>query len=301
MSDATRLAVVVLALGLAACRTAPLPPAEDAEWSSAVTIVAAGDIADCTRASPADSGAARTAALVRPDDALVLTAGDNVYPDGAPTEFADCFEPTWGRFGARLRPSPGNHDYRTGAAAGYFGYFGERAGPGERGYYSFRLPGWHVISLNSNVDATAGSEQHRWLLDELRTAADVPCTLAVWHHPVFSSGPHGNDPRMRDALAALHAAGAEIVLAGHDHVYERLAPHDADGRPDPERGIRSFTVGTGGARLYRFKAPHPLSMARDASSHGVLRLALGEGRYRWEFVPVGDGPPRDRGEAACRR
>lgn len=288
-------------LALAACSAPPPAPPAVADWRGAVTVVAAGDIADCTDVIAAASGAATTARLVRPDDALVLTIGDNTYPDGAPAEFADCFEPTWGRFGKRLRPSPGNHDYRTPDAAGYFAYFGDRAGPGGRGYYSFDLGGWHVISLNSNVDAAAGSEQHRWLVQDL-AASHAPCTLAVWHHPVFSSGPHGNDPRMRDALAALHAAGVEIVLVGHDHVYERLTPHDADGAPDPLRGIRSFTAGTGGARLYRFRnPPHPLSVARDASSHGVLRLTLGEGRYRWEFVRANGAPGGDRGDARCHR
>lgn len=295
-----RLLVAAAALVLAACRASPTPEPAPATWRSAVTIVAAGDIADCANVAAAESAAARTAALVRPDDALVLTVGDNTYPDGAPAEFTDCFDPTWGRFAGRLRPAPGNHEYRTPGAEGYFAYFGERAGPDRRGYYSFDLPGWHVVSLNSNVDATAGSEQHRWLVDDLRAASGASCVLAVWHHPVFSSGPHGNDMRMRDALAALHAAGADIVLVGHDHVYERMAPHDADGRADPQ-GVRSFTVGTGGARLYRFKQPHPLSVARDASSHGVLRLTLGDGGYRWEFVPVGGGAPRDVGEAVCRR
>lgn len=292
MSALRFAAVVAAALLLGACGTPP-PHAP-------LTIVAAGDIADCTRVGAAGSGAARTAALVEPTDAFVLTLGDNTYPDGAPGEFADCFEPTWGRFGARLRPAPGNHDYRTAGAAGYFEYFGDRAGPARRGYYAFSVGGWHVLSLNSHVDATAGSPQHRWLLQEL-AQSDALCTLAVWHHPVFSSGPHGDDPRMRDALAALHAAGAEIVLVAHDHVYERLVPHDAAGAPDPVRGVRSFTVGTGGARLYRFRQPHPLSAARDASAHGLLRLQLRADGYRWEFVSVGGGAPRDNGEDACRR
>jgi acid phosphatase type 7 len=279
---------------LVACRV-PGPTA------GAVTIVAAGDIADCGKAPAGQSMAARTAALVKPEDAAVLTLGDNTYPVGAPREFAECFEPTWGVFKQRIRPSPGNHDYQTAGADGYFGYFGDRAGPARRGYYSYTLDGWHLIALNSNVDARAGSEQHRWLLDDLRAAADRPCTLAYWHHPRFSSGPHGSDPRMHDVYAALHDAGVEIVLAAHDHVYERMAPHDATGAVDRQRGIRSFTVGTGGARLYRFKSPHPASEMRDASTHGVLRVTLHEGRYEWGFVPVDGGPVRDAGAADCRR
>lgn len=295
--------LVLAAFALAACATpATVGTASDREpWPNAVTVVAAGDIADCRAVAPGSSGAAQTAALVDAADAVVLTVGDNTYPVGAYAEFADCFDPTWGRFGARLRPSPGNHDYQTPGAAGYYAYFGDRAGPGSRGYYSFDLAGWHIISLNSAVDAKAGSPQYRWLVDDLEASSAALCTLVVWHHPVFSSGPHGNDPRMRDALAVLHAAGSDVVLVGHDHVYERLEPHDAAGESDPRRGIRSFTVGTGGARLYQFKTPHPRSEVRDASTHGVLRLMLGSGRYRWEFVPVGGGPARDRGEGQCHR
>lgn len=280
----------------------PLPDRTDAAvWTNAVRIVAAGDIADCRRVAPEISDAARTAALVADTDAAVLTIGDNTYPVGAYAEFTDCFDATWGRFGARLRPSPGNHDYQTPGAAGYFAYFGDRAGPDRRGYYSFDLGGWHIISMNSAVEARAGSRQFRWLLDDLEASSSTLCTLVFWHHPVFSSGPHGNDARMRDALAALHAAGADILLVGHDHVYERLAPHGPAGEPDQARGIRAFTVGTGGAPLYEFKAPHPRSEVRDASTHGILRLALGDGIYRWEFVPSGGGPPRDQGEGACHR
>jgi 3',5'-cyclic AMP phosphodiesterase CpdA len=293
----------LVASALAAC-AAPksVGPASDREpWPDAVTIVAAGDIADCRLVTPGSSGAAQTAALVAATDTAVLTVGDNTYPVGAPAEFTDCFDPTWGRFGARLRPSPGNHDYQTPGAAGYYAYFGDRAGPVRRGYYSFDLAGWHIISLNSAVDAKAGSPQYRWLVDDLAASSAALCSMVVWHHPVYSSGPHGNDPRMRDALAALHAAGSDIVLAGHDHVYERLEPHDAAGESDPRRGIRSFTVGTGGARLYQFKTLHPRSEVRDATTHGVLRLTLGSGKYRWEFMPVGGGPARDRGEGKCHR
>lgn len=298
---AALLSLAATALTACAAPVAMVPASDRESWPNAVTVVAAGDIADCRSAAPESSGAAQTAALVTAADAVVLTVGDNTYPVGVHAEFADCFDPTWGRFGARLRPSPGNHDYQTPGAAGYYAYFGDRAGPGNRGYYSFDLADWHIISLNSAVDAKAGSPQYRWLVDDLAASSAALCTLVVWHHPVFSSGPHGNDPRMRDVLAALHAAGSDIVLTGHDHVYERLEPHDAAGESDRRRGVRSFTVGTGGARLYQFKTPHPRSEVRDASTHGVLRLTLGSGKYRWEFVPVGGGPARDRGEGRCHR
>ncbi len=265
-----------------------------------VSIVAAGDIADCGSDAMQFPIAALTAALVDPSDLAVLTLGDNTYPVGAPKEFEDCFESTWGRFRDRIRPSPGNHDYMTTGANGYYGYFGPAAGPERRGYYSFDLGSWHLISLNSNVEAGAGSAQFVWLQADL-AASEAPCTLAYWHHPVFTSGPHGNNPHMAAIFELLHAAGAEIVLAGHDHDYERFAPQNAQGQPDPERGVRSFTVGTGGARLYSFRSPQPNSEVRDNSTHGVLRLALGATGYRWAFIPVGGGPPRDEGAAECHR
>lgn len=300
MNWAWRVQLAAAVCALAACRAAE-PSASAPGTQPSVTIVAAGDIAECPPGAAAGSMAAATAALVTAGDVAVLTLGDNAYPDGAPEEFTGCFEPTWGRLRQRLRPSPGNHDYHTPGAEGYYAYFGELAGPDRRGYYSFDLGNWHLIALNSHVDASANSPQFRWLVADLKAAAGARCTLAYWHHPVYSSGPHGNDPRMRDVYEQLHAAGVDIVLAGHDHVYERLAPHDAAGAPDGARGIRSFTAGTGGARLYRFKTTHPASEFRDASTHGVLRLTLGDGWYQWGFFPVGGGPVRDRGSAACHR
>lgn len=284
-----RIALLLLLLAAAHCA------------AQGVVVVAAGDIADCGSDGLQFPAATHTAALVAADDALVLTLGDNTYPVGAPREYDECFEPTWGRFAARLRPSPGNHDYMTAGAAGYFDYFGERAGPDRRGYYSFDLGGWHIVSLNSNVDAQPGSPQYQWLQADLAANAAAPCTLAYWHHPVFSSGPHGNDPRMAAAFALLHATGAELVLVGHDHIYERFAPLDAAGRIDRERGVRSFTAGTGGARLYSIKTVQPASEFRDASTHGVLRLTLLADSYAWAFVPVDGGPPRDSGAASCHR
>lgn len=279
-----------------------LLPAADAHCEpSAVSIVAAGDIADCGSNGTWFPDAANTAVLVEPGDVAVLTLGDNTYPIGAPEEFEGCFNTVWGQFRDRIRPSPGNHDYMTTDADGYFDYFGTAAGPDRRGYYSYDVGLWHVVSLNSNVDASIESAQYAWLQADLAVSSGALCTLAYWHHPVFTSGPHGNDPHMAAIFELLHAAGAEIVLAGHDHVYERFAPQDAQGRADPERGIRSFTAGTGGARLYSFRTPRPNSEVRDATTHGVLRLTLGEASYRWAFMPVGGGPARDEGTADCHR
>jgi len=298
----SKIGAAIAALAITACTTGGTPGrANIGALTGGVAVVAAGDIADCRKAETATSPAAQTAALIHSDDAVVLTLGDNTYPVGAPAEFVDCFEPTWGRFKPRIHPSPGNHDYVTNGAAGYYGYFGDAAGPERRGYYSFNLAGWHIISLNSNVDARPGSAQYAWLLADLAASANMPCTLAYWHHPVFSSGPHGNGDQMVDVFAALHSAGVDLVLAGHDHTYERFAPQDATGKADSVRGVRSIVVGTGGAELYTFRTPRPNSEVRDARSHGILRLILLPQRYAWEFISVDGGATRDAGEDTCHR
>jgi hypothetical protein len=285
---------------LSSCGGSEIAPPTPVVAPPPVNVVAAGDIADCGSDGLLFPDAARTAMLVAPTDLTVLTLGDNTYPIGAPAEFSACFHSTWGRFKDRIRPSPGNHDYLTTDADGYFDYFGAAAGPERRGYYSYDLGGWHFIALNSNVNAGPGSPQYAWLQADLAASAHVLCTVAYWHHPVFSSGPHGNNLQMAEIYRLLHAAGIELVLVGHDHVYERFAPQDANGEPDPVRGVRSFTVGTGGARLYSWRAPRPNSEFRDNTSHGVLRLTLADGGYRWAFIPV-DGAARDEGAALCHR
>jgi hypothetical protein len=269
---------------------------------TSVTIVAAGDIAQCFRAPAAASGAARTAALVGAQDALVLTLGDHAYENGTPAEFANFFDPTWGAFKDRIRPSPGNHDYNTADAEGYFAYFGAQAGPDRRGYYSFDFGGWHFISLNSLVDTSAQSEQYLWLKADLARSSASLCTIAYWHFPAFNSGAtYGSILAMRPFFDALHSAGAEIVLSGHEHIYERFAPQKADGTADAVRGVRQFVIGTGGHELNPLGAPLPNSEFRINSSWGVLRLTLGPGKYSWQFLPVGGGAPIDAGTGTCHR
>ena len=267
-----------------------------------VSVVAVGDIAQCGDMSAATSAAARTAALVGAGDSLVLTLGDNAYQSGTAAEFANCFHPTWGAFKDRIRPAPGNHEYYTEGAAGYFDYFGAQAGPDRRGYYSFDYGGWHFISLNSVIDIARDSAQFRWLLSDLENSKDSLCTIAVMHYPAFNSGStHGSDVAMRPVFDALYAAGVEMVLSGHEHVYERFAPQRADGTADPERGVRQFVVGTGGGTLMGFNAPLPNSEFRYKSNYGVLRLTLGQGNYGWQFMPVGGGVALDSGTANCHR
>jgi len=276
---------------------------------SPLTIYAAGDIARCAHPDPKYAGASDTAATVAAGLAadprsVVLTLGDHTYPRGTDKEFRDCYDPTWGRFKDRTWPAPGNHEYYTPAAAPYFAYFGARAG---RGYYSIELGNWHVVSLDSNLDPVKHAAEHAaqlaWLRADL-AAHPARCTLAFWHHPLYSSGGHGSVPRMRDAWDLLQQAGAELVLSGHDHDYERFAPQDAHGRLDRARGMRQFVVGTGGAYPTPFLLTVAHSELRDASRTGVLKLRLRDDGYDWEFIESArvtpfDVAPPDRGSAAC--
>ncbi|WP_228534911.1 metallophosphoesterase family protein [Noviherbaspirillum malthae] len=268
-----------------------------------VAIYAAGDIADCKQYRPQDSGAARTAGLVAArlaadKEAVVLTLGDHTYPVGLPEEFTGCYDATWGKFKDRTHPAPGNHEYYTPQAVGYYRYFGAAAGPAQLGYYSFNIGSWHVASLNSYLNPEEHGKQLDWLRRDL-AANPSSCTLAYWHHPLYSSGGHGSSKRMQEAWHILHEANAELVLASHDHGYERFAPQDADGRRDERRGLRQFVVGTGGAQLtpFRFRKSH--SQVSDNSTLGVLKLTLKEKAYEWEFLPVEKYGFSDRGTTLC--
>ncbi|MDQ3871404.1 MAG: PKD domain-containing protein [Chloroflexota bacterium] len=259
-------------------------------------LVGAGDIADCSSA-----GDEATAALLDGIPGTVFTAGDNAYDSGTTTEFAKCYDPSWGRHKARTRPAPGNHDYYTSGARGYFDYFGAAAGDPRKGYYSYDLGGWHVVVLNSNCSAVggcgAGSPQETWLRADL-AATSARCTIAYWHHPLFSSGEHGNSPEVKALWQALEGAGAELVVAGHDHMYERYAPQRADGIADPN-GIREIIVGTGGKSLYRLGTIRPNSEVTDNSSVGVLRLSLHADGYTWEFLAASGSAFVDAGSGFC--
>ena len=273
------------------------PPSERAIKDPVV--FAAGDIAHC--ASGGDESTARLLASTR---GTVLTLGDNAYRDGTSEEFADCYDPSWGRYKHRTKPSPGNHDYQSEGAAGYFGYFGEAAGKPSRGYYSYDLGSWHVVSLNSNCEEVGGcdtsSPQARWLEADLSGNADKRCTLAYWHHPLFSSGEeHGSTPEVKPLWETLYEAGADVVLSGHEHNYERFAPQDPDGVADPERGIREFVVGTGGVSHYPILDPIANSKVHNDDTYGVLKLTLRSEGYDWRFVPVEGARFTDFGSARC--
>ncbi len=257
-------------------------------------LVGAGDIADCNT-----SGDEATARLLDSVPGSVFTAGDNAYESGTATEYTRCYKPSWGRHRTRTRPSPGNHDYNTSGATGYFGYFGSLAGPSGRGYYSYDLGAWHMISLNSNIGMNAGSSQEKWLRTDL-AATSKRCILAYWHHPRFSSGSHhGNSANTQPLWQALYDLGADVVISGHEHNYERFAPQTPSGVADPDRGIREFVVGTGGTNRYPIDTPIANSEVRSGDSWGVLSLTLMADGYRWQFIPVAGQVFSDSGSARC--
>ena len=266
--------------------------------ADAQVMVGAGDIAGC--GSQKDE---ETAALLDNVPGTVFTLGDNVYPDGTAAEFRDCYDPTWGRHKARTRPAAGNHDYHTSGASAYFNYFGAAAGnPGE-GYYSYDVGEWHVIVLNSQCSDAGGcdpeSPQGQWLQADLAVNR-ATCTLAYWHKPRFSSDSvHGNSSSVLDFWSLLYEAGADVVLNGHAHSYERFAPQDPQGAADPDHGIREFVVGTGGADLYGVGSIQPNSEVRNNDTHGVLKLSLYSGGYDWEFIPISGKIFTDSGRGAC--
>jgi acid phosphatase type 7 len=264
------------------------------------TLVAAGDIASC-----GSQGDEATAALLAGIGGTVAPLGDNVYMSGTAAEFRDCYEPSWGRYRMRTRPAVGNHEYSTSGAAPYYAYFGPAAGAAGQGYYSYDLGAWHVVVLNSNCGAVScapGSAQERWLRADL-AAHPAACTLAYWHHPRFNSGTsHGGDAteaQVKPFWDALYEHGAELVLNGHEHVYERFAPQTPDGAADAVRGVRQFTVGTGGKSAGTLGTRRANSEVGDASTYGVLRLTLTDGGYDWQFVPIAGGAFTDAGTGSC--
>jgi hypothetical protein len=287
------------------------PTSRPPERRRTAVLVAAGDIA-CNPLdnkfegrSDEETGCRQraTARLIGPlHPTVVMPLGDTQYQHGGYGDFLASYAPSWGKYLPITRPVIGNHEYETPRAAGYFGYFGRAAGDARRGYYSFEIGRWHAIVLNSACKRVggcdAGSPQERWLRRDLATHGNR-CTLAAWHEPRFSSGAHEQNPELQRLWADLHAARAEVVLAGHDHDYERFAPLDAHGRPQPRRGVRSFVVGTGGVGLRGFRSIAVGSEVRQNYTFGVLALTLRPSDYDWRFVPVGANGFRDSGSGTC--
>jgi len=269
---------------LLAQSTTPIPP----------VLLAVGDIADC------GPGAAKTAKLVESRPGLILALGDLAYPNGSQSDFKRCFMPTWGPFVKRMKAVPGNHEYMTNGAKPFFTTLGESAGPAGKGYFSFDFHDWHIVGLNSHTKIDENSPQIQWLKRDLETSS-ARCILAFVHLPRFSSGEGGDNDDVDAAWRLLQQAGASLMLVGHDHIYERFAPLDAEGKLDKINGMRSFTVGTGGA--YLDQKPwwqRSNSEALITSQWGILKLELNATSYKWSFINI-DEKVMDSGQMDCRQ
>lgn len=265
-------------------------------------LLAAGDIAEC----PTSGDEATAEIIERFPAATVAALGDNAYPGGSNRDYRECFDPSWGRFRDRIRPATGNHEFATKDAGGYYQYFGDAGGPFDKYYYSYDLGAWHVVVLNSDCWRVDGCElyapQVEWLRDDLARNPRL-CTLAYMHRPPFSSGRYGepkDTARVRPVWQALYEENVDVLLAAHDHSYERLAPMNPRGERDDQRGVRLFVVGTGGGNLREFKFdPLPTTEVRNAQTWGVLKLTLHSDRYEWEFLPVDGETFTDSGSGSC--
>jgi acid phosphatase type 7 len=282
---ASAAALAIVASGLPASSVearAPIASGSVLGAPADPVLVGAGDISTCE-----NTGDTKTAALIEDIPGTVFTAGDNAYPSGALGDFEDCYEPTWGAFRDRTLPTPGNHEYETADASGYFAYFKAAAGEPGEGWYAYDLGAWRIYALNSNCAPVggcgAGSPQLQWLKADL-AANPTRCIAAYWHHPLFSSGAHGNSPKVKPLWRALYAAGADVIINGHDHDYERFARQEPDGDLNTA-GIREFVVGTGGAERRPFANIKANSQVRNASTFGVLKLTLHATSYDFRFVP----------------
>jgi len=276
------LGIIAAAAITCSCGGGPTRPGPPGGGGGAATLTGAGDIADC-----GVPGSVQTARLLDNIGGTLFAAGDNAYPSGSEANYRQCYDPTWGRHKARTRPVPGNHEYEMPGAAPYFAYFGASAGSLGQGYYSYTVGSWRIIALNSEIDVRGTSSQVTWLRGELMTS-NARCTAVIFHRPRFSSGEHGDNPDMADVWQVLYDHNADVVISGHDHNYERLAPMDADGRANSSRGIRQFVVGTGGAILRAPTRMRPNSEITGVS-WGVISFTLNDDGYSWNFVSTGDG------------
>ncbi len=298
------LGVLVSILGMLASAGQATLRAAPVEQNGAPTdspiILAAGDISNCTNEEDF-----LTAYLMDEIDGTILALGDNAYEIGSLQEYNDCYGPSWGRHKERTKPVPGNHEYGDQGQAGYWAYWGDVATPLEpgcrencKGYYSFDVGEWHIVALNSEINTDAGSEQEQWLRADL-AANQTACTLAFWHRPRFTSGRYFARTSGHGIFQALYDYGADVVLVGHDHDYERFAPQNPAGELEYDRGIRQFVVGTGGAPTRDFFFIQPNSEARNSETHGVLKMTLNPTSYEWEFLPIPGQSFNDSGSTDC--
>ena len=263
--------------------------------AGATRVLAAGDIGECGGAAP------ETAELLEQTSGPFLAMGDIAYPKGAPQDYQDCYDPSFGPFRDRTDPVPGNHDYMTDDAAPYFSYFGAKAGSQKTPWYAKDIADWHLVFLNSNCEFVGGcdeaSPQYQWLKDDL-AAHPGRCLAAVWHHPRYSSSEYGDDEGVAALFQAMVEAGGDFVLNGHAHFYERY-PRMADDGSESDKGMREFIAGTGGANLYPFAAINPASQVRWNQGHGMLQLDLKPDGYDWRFLSTDEGVTVDSGSDTC--
>ena len=302
MKRTSRRTQTTVTVALAASACAALTLAGPAPGSSAAetdpVVAAAGDIA-CASTVPTPTTCHHQATsdlLLDPAISRVLALGDMQYPSASLAEFQTFYDPTWGRVIDKTDPIPGNHEYLTPDASGYFDYFGARAGPRGLGYYSFDLGSWHLIALNSNIPVAEGTPQNNWLEQDLAADTSV-CTLAFMHHPRFSSSGSFRS-RTAPLWQDLYGDRTDVVLAGHSHNYERFAQQTPRGVASA-RGIRQFVVGTGGINLKPAKAPAANSEVFQSHTFGVLRLTLHPTSYDWQFQPEAGQTWTDVGSGTC--
>lgn len=276
------------------------------------TIAAAGDIG-CGTTDPNYNGGLGTPTACRmkyTSDLLVnggytgvLPLGDTMQSDATASGYAAVYDPTWGRVKSISHPVPGNHEYALPGASGYFGYFGAAAGDPAKGYYSFDIGSWHIVALNSNCaqiggGCAAGGAQETWLRADL-AAHPNQCTLAFDHHPRYSSGHEGDSTFLTDLYSDLYNAGADLLLSGHSHDYERFDPQNNASQLDLTGGITQFVVGTGGAFFTGIGTLHPNSVVRQNTTFGVLSLTLHQTSFDWRFVPEAGKTWTDSGSRNC--
>ena len=307
-----------------------------ASKTQTVTLVGAGDIAECSL----ENNAKATAALLDNIPGTVLDLGDNAYPHGTPKEYANCYDNYrlsdgsvfdakrtywWGQYKARTMPVLGNHEYHSSKVAQpYFDYFSAKkavgfkkpaapvpnttANPGltpGKGYYSYDRGSWHIVALNSNCNKVGGCEktspQGKWLQNNLANTTNKQCTLAYFHHPLYSTGENVANPNVKPLWQILYNNGAEVILNGHAHRYERYAPLTPGGKIDLHNGIRQFVAGSGGApegsEIYYDQAPGVQVV--ETGTSGVLKLELSAGSYSWRFVHIEGQSFTDSGEGSC--
>lgn len=300
---------------------APLGPGPDGTPApGSVSVAAAGDIACDPSNSNFNNGLGQNNACMQQATAnlidagrfsAVIALGDNQYYCGGLSAFQQSYDLSWGAFKAMTHPAAGNHEFLTSGgtgcdatntgASGYFNYFGSAAGSPGQGYYSWDLGAWHFIALNSNCSDAGGcntsSPQGKWLANDLATHQNA-CTLAYWHIPLYSSGGRANQ-NSQSLWTQLYNAGADVVLSGHDHIYERFAPQDANGNLDAARGLPEFIVGTGGANHTSLVAIAPNSVIQNANTFGILELTLNPTSYDWRFVPIAGSTFSDAGSGSC--